>query len=73
MDQMTTNQTEKQGWMMRLVTAVAQKLLAHLCTYQMGMGPCETQMFLHYSGLGMEKAMISQSLARMKWDEEVQP
>ena len=54
-----------------MLTAVAEKLFAGFCTYEIGAGPYETTMFMHYSGYGWEEAMMAQSLTRLKMDDEV--
>lgn len=46
----------KQGLMMRLVTAVGEKLFARLCHGEMGMSPYESQMFMLHGGIGWEEA-----------------
>ncbi len=71
----TTHETEKQNWMMRLLTAASEKWLAWICQSEMGLCPHETRMFTYYSGLGsnigLEEAMMCESIAYMKWDEGV--
>ena len=62
---------EKKGWMKRLLTAVCDKLFAGFCTYEVGMCPQETQMFLNYSSYGWEEAAMAQSITRYKMDDEV--
>ncbi len=68
-------ETEKQGWLMRLVTAVTDKLLAQICQSEMGLSPLETSRFLYRGGFsgyaGAEEAMMVEALTRMKWDEGV--
>ena len=75
MNQTTTHETEKQGWMMRLVTAVCEKCLAWICRSEIHMSPVDAHMFLYYSGfsssIGLEETMMAESLVRMKWDEGV--
>lgn len=61
----------KQGWLMRLATAVAEKLFAGFCTYEIGASPYETQLYMVYSGYGWEEAVMAQSLMHLKMDEEV--
>lgn len=56
----------KQGWLMRLVTAVGEKLFAWLCQGEMGMSPYESQMFMLHSGIGWEEAATYQFIAQAK-------
>ena len=44
-------EAEKQGWLMRLVTAVTEKLLTQICQSELGLSPLETSRFLYHSGL----------------------
>jgi len=60
----------KQGWMMRAITAVGEKLFAWLCQGEMGMSPYESQMFLLHSGIGWEEAASYQFIAHVKHYEE---
>ena len=71
MNQEAANTNEKQGWLMRLATAVAEKMFAGFCTYELGATPYETQMVMYYSGYGWEEAMMAQSLTYLKMDEDV--
>lgn len=71
MNQEATNTSEKQGWLQRLATAVAEKLFAGFCTYEIGAGPYETRMYMYYSGYGWEEAMMALSLTYLKMDEDV--
>lgn len=71
MKQETSSEMEKQGWMKQWVTAVFRNLFAGLCLYGMSISPHEAQMFMNYTGFGVEEAMMAESLARMKWNEAV--
>ena len=68
-------EVEKHGWMIRLMTAVTDKLCALICQSEMGLSPLETSRFLYHSGFGsspgVEEAMMAEALMRMKWDEGV--
>ena len=68
-------EAEKQGWLMRLVTAVTEKLLTQICQSELGLSPLETSRFLYRGGFngcaGAEEAMMVEALTRMKWDEGV--
>ncbi len=72
MNQKTTQcETEKQGWIRRMLTAVGRKCFTLLCVYEVGMSPAETHMFLSESGFygdSISNTRMGQSLARMKWD-----
>lgn len=61
--------TKKQGWLMRVVTAVFEKLFNSLCASDMGISPAAGQEFFYYSGYGWE-AVMYQSMVRAKLYEE---
>jgi hypothetical protein len=61
---------QEQGWMVRLLAAAADRTLGWLIYCDMGMSPQEAQLFFHYSGSHTGRAMMSQSLARLKAGEE---
>jgi hypothetical protein len=66
------NETKKQGWMMRMVTAVFEKLLHGICASDMSISPAAAQHFIYYSGYGWEEAIMYQSIVRAKlYEEEV--
>lgn len=72
MNQETSNQEmEKQGWVMRMLTAVGAKLFAGIGTQAMGMSPSEARMFMYYGGIGWEEAMMYQAIVRINYDEEL--
>ena len=56
----------KQGWLMRLVTAVGEKLFTWLCQGEMGLSPYESQMFMLHSGIGWEEAATYHYIAQAK-------
>ena len=56
----------KQGWMMRLATAVGEKMLAWFCQCEMGMSPYDSQLFLFHSGVGYEEAATYHYIAHAK-------
>jgi hypothetical protein len=64
------NETKKQGWMLRLVTAVFEKLFSAICASDMGISPAASQEFFYYSGYGWEEAIMYQSMVRAKLHEE---
>lgn len=64
------HEVAKQGWLMRLVTAVGEKLFAWLCQSEMGMPPYESQMFMLHSGIGWEEAASYHYIAHAKYYEE---
>ena len=75
MNQTESQTVEKQGWMMRLITAVCEKCLTWICQSEISMSPSDAQTLLYFSGFSnraeWEEAMIVKSLARMNWDEGV--
>ena len=64
------NETKKQGWMMKVVTAVFEKLFNATGSSDMGISPAASQEFFHYSGYGWEEAIMYQSMVRAKMFEE---
>lgn len=76
MNEMTLNTQEvvQQGWMMRVVTAVFEKLFSAICDFicasDMGISPAAGQEFFYYSGYGWEEAIMYQSMVRAKLYEE---
>ncbi|HRQ37052.1 MAG TPA: hypothetical protein PLD25_03945 [Chloroflexota bacterium] len=63
-------EAEKQGRLMRLVTAVFEKLFAAIGAHQMGVSPYEARLFMYYSSCGGEEAMMYQAMVRMKYAQE---
>jgi hypothetical protein len=70
MQQTMERNAQEQGWMARLLAAVADRTLGWLISCEMGMSPQEAQLFYHYSGSPAGKTMMSRSLARIKVGEE---
>jgi hypothetical protein len=64
------NETKKQGWMMRWITAVFEKLFSAICASDMGISPATSQEFFYYSGYGWEEAIMYQSMVRAKLYED---
>ena len=64
------NETKKQGWMMRVITAVFKKLFDSICANDMGLSPYASQEFFYYSGYGWEEAIMYQSITHSKLYEE---
>jgi hypothetical protein len=64
------NETKKQGWMMRMVTAVFEKLFHSICESNLGISPAASQEFFYYSGYGWEEAIMYQSMVRAKLYED---
>lgn len=60
----------KQGWLMRLATAVGEKLFNWPCQHEMGMSPCESQMFMLHSGIGWEESATYHFIAHAKYYQE---
>jgi hypothetical protein len=70
MNEMTaTQKVAKQGWIMRLSTAIDEKLLAWICESEMGISPYGSQQIFTYSGYGWEKVLMYQSLVGAKYEE----
>jgi len=63
-------EAEKRGWLMRLVTAVFEKLFVGIGAHQMGMSPYEARLFMYHGRFGGEEAMMYQAIVRMKYAEE---
>lgn len=54
-----TNETKKQsGWMVRLLTAVCEKLAHWICMHEIEMSPTEAQMSMWQCGMGAEEARM---------------
>lgn len=70
MQQAAKRKAPTQGWMVRLLAAVADRTFGWLVACDMGMSPLEAQRFFHDSDSYWGKTMISQSLARIKVGEE---
>ena len=71
MSEMTaTQETTKQGWVKRLITAVFEKLFDSICQHEIGISPYDSHNFMHYSGYGWDEAMMYQAMARTKLYEE---
>ena len=60
----------QEGWMMRMATAVCEKLFNSFCASGMGISPYASQDFFYYSGCGWEEARMYQSMVRAKLYEE---
>ena len=73
MNQISTQETVKQGWMTRIVTAVFNKFFSAFTYHETTATPRETQMFLNYSSYGWEEAMMSQyySWSRYTFKEDM--
>lgn len=65
-----TREMKKQGWVMRLLTAVGEKLLKWICLCEWGMSPHETRMFMIHSGFGWDEAMGYAFLTRLKLTDD---
>lgn len=60
----------KQGWMMRIATAVCEKLFNSFCASNMGISPYASQEFFYFSSYGWEEARMYQSIVSTKLYEE---
>ena len=70
MNEMTvTQEMIKQGWMMRLLTAVGEWLFKWICLFEWGMSPYETRMFMIHNGFGWDETMMVETLMRAKQDD----
>jgi hypothetical protein len=69
-EMMDTQGLVKQGWMIRMVTTVFEKLFNSLCASNMGISPYSSQEFFYYSSYGWEEARMYQSMVRAKLYEE---
>lgn len=56
----------KPGWMMRIATAVCEKLFNSFCASDMGISPYASQEFFCSSSHGWEEARMYQSMVRTK-------
>lgn len=70
MQQALERKVRNQGWIMRLLEAVADRTLGWLVSCDVGMSPQEAQLIFHDSGSYSGKTRISQSLARIKVGKE---
>ncbi len=68
MSKMTASKQEmaKQRLVMRLVTAVFEKLFNTIGSSDMGISPYASQEFFYYSSYGWEEAYMYQSIIRAK-------
>ncbi|MBX3060259.1 MAG: hypothetical protein KF770_27695 [Anaerolineae bacterium] len=65
-EMMDKQKSVKQGWRIRIATAVFEKLFNTFCTGGMGLSPYASQEFFYYSGCGWEEAWMYQSIVRTK-------
>ncbi|MCB0032733.1 MAG: hypothetical protein KDE51_01840 [Anaerolineales bacterium] len=60
MNEKQTPEKTQQSWFKRFLAAVADKCLAHLCTYELGMSPHEYYLYTHGSPIELEDALMEQ-------------
>jgi len=72
MNQMADSQgMAKQGWMIRLVTAVFKRIFIAFSSSGMGISPAAGQEFFYFGGFGWEETLMYKSMVDAKFGEEI--
>lgn len=70
---MKTNNVKKQdGWAMRLLTAVCEKMYGWVVGHELDILPHESQTFLFYGSSGWEEAYMYQVIARINHQQNME-
>jgi len=67
---MVNNVKKQDGWAMRLLTAVCEKMYGWVLNHEWSISPHESLMFMTYHSVGWEEAAMYQSLVRIKQIED---
>lgn len=67
---MTNNVKKQDSWAMRLLIAVCENVFNWILRHDLSVSPCENLMFMTYHGVGWQKAMMYQSMVRIKQVED---